>query len=227
VSRPPRFTDSIKGGSIRFTLSGQEQAGTVSDTLVSLWGTFLENFWYIIVFGYGAIVGSFLNVLIYRMPLNMSVSKPPSHCPRCNTLLRFWDNIPLFAFLSLGGKCRYCRAPISWRYFGVELLTACLWTALFYRIADKSSLSWVDFLAQALFVSVLIAVIFIDLDHFIIPDELNWFGIAFGVIRDIGCLALGWFGIFGATLADATARYGFLGKFWLPHSIPARLCMAP
>ncbi|MES2460778.1 MAG: prepilin peptidase, partial [Armatimonadota bacterium] len=76
----------------------------MSESLVFLWGTFLENFWYLIVFCYGAVVGSFLNVLIYRMPLGMSVSKPPSHCPNCNTLLRFWDNIPLIAFLSLGGR---------------------------------------------------------------------------------------------------------------------------
>ena len=194
----------------------------MSDILVSLWGTFLENFWYLIVFAYGAIVGSFLNVLIYRMPLGMSVSKPPSHCPRCNTLLRFWDNIPLFAFLSLGGKCRYCRAPISWRYFGVELMTACLWTALYFHVADRSILSWVDFLAQALFVSVLVAVIFIDLDHFIIPDELNWFGIALGVVRDIGCLALAWkFG--GSLLPDAVQKYGFLGLSWLPRSLPGAL----
>ncbi len=194
----------------------------MSDILVSLWGTFLENFWYLIVFAYGAIVGSFLNVLIYRMPLGMSVSKPPSHCPRCNTLLRFWDNIPLFAFLSLGGKCRYCRAPISWRYFGVELMTACLWTALYFHVADRSILSWVDFLAQALFVSVLVAVIFIDLDHFIIPDELNWFGMALGVVRDVGCLALAWkFG--GNLLPDAVEKYGFLGLAWLPRSIPGAL----
>ncbi|MBC8101738.1 MAG: A24 family peptidase [Cytophagales bacterium] len=193
----------------------------MSDTLVNLWGIFLENFWYLIVFGYGAIVGSFLNVLIYRMPLGISVSKPPSHCPRCNTLLRFWDNIPLFAFLLLGGKCRYCRAPISWRYFGVELLTACLWTALFHA-ADRSLFSWVDFLAQALFVSVLIAVIFIDLDHFIIPDELNWFGVALGVVRDVACLALAW-RAGGTLLTAATDRYGFLGWFWLPRSIPGAL----
>ena len=194
----------------------------MSDILVSLWGTFLENFWYLIVFAYGAIVGSFLNVLIYRMPLGMSVSKPPSHCPRCNTLLRFWDNIPLFAFLSLGGKCRYCRAPISWRYFGVELMTACLWTALYFHVADRSILSWVDFLAQALFVSVLVAVIFIDLDHFIIPDELNWFGMALGVVRDVGCLALAWkFG--GNLLPDAIQKYGFLGYGWLPRSLPGAL----
>ncbi|MES2460779.1 MAG: hypothetical protein V4671_09350, partial [Armatimonadota bacterium] len=117
----------------------------------------------------------------------------------------------------------YCRVPISWRYFGVELLTACLWVALFFQVADRSILSWVDFLAQALFVSVLIAVIFIDLDHFIIPDELNWFGIAFGVLRDIVCLALGWYAVGGAILRDAVERYGFAGLAWLPRSFVGAL----
>lgn len=192
----------------------------MSDAFVRIWGSFLENFWYLIVFGYGAIVGSFLNVLIYRMPLGMSVSKPASHCPNCNHYLGFWDNIPLFAFLALGGRCRYCRVPISWRYFGVELLTACLWTALFHHVAGHDPISWLDFLAQALFIAVLVAVIFIDLDHFIIPDELNWVGIALGVARDVLCLAFAW-RMGGYVLAQASDHYAYFR--WLPHAIPGAL----
>lgn len=184
----------------------------MSDALVYLWGAFLENFWYLIVFGYGAIVGSFLNVLIYRMPLGMSVSKPASHCPNCNHYLGFWDNIPLFAFLVLKGRCRYCRIPISWRYFTVELLTACLWTALFYQVANRSPISWADFLAQALFASVLISVIFIDLDYFIIPDELNWIGIGLGLGRDIACLLLA-HQAGSYILSQANDHYAYFG--WL------------
>src|SRR5262249_40725632 len=138
----------------------------------------------------------------------------------CNHLLGFWDNIPLFAFLSLGGRCRYCRTPISWRYFGVELLTACLWTALFNHVADRNPITWIDFLAQALFVSILVAVIFIDLDHFIIPDELNWFGTGLGIVRDVACLAVAW-KMGGYIFAQAADRYSYF--HWLPRSIPGAL----
>lgn len=181
---------------------------------------FSSWFWYAVVFGYGAIVGSFLNVLIYRMPLGLSVANPPSHCPRCKTKLGFWDNVPLFSFLFLGARCRYCRAPISWRYFGVELLTACLWVALFHRVSGDAGYSWVDFVAQALFAAILVAVIFIDLDHFLIPDELNWLGAALGVARDLICLALIWQA--GPWYWDASAReFAYFG--WLPRSVVGAL----
>ena len=175
-----------------------------------------EWFWYPITFLYGAFVGSFLNVLIYRLPLGLSVSSPPSHCPRCNNYLRPWDNIPLFAFLSLGARCRYCRAPISWRYFAIELVTACLWVALYHRVSGTSGVSWVDFVAQALFVSVLVAMIFIDLDHFIAPDELNIVAFILGLGRDGACLALAWYG--GAGIwADTRAHFTYFG--WLPRAL--------
>jgi prepilin signal peptidase PulO-like enzyme (type II secretory pathway) len=187
-----------------------------------LWGSFLENFWYLIVFGYGAIVGSFLNVLIYRMPLGMSISHPKSHCPNCNQILGPWENVPLFGFLALGGRCRNpdCRIPISWRYFCVELLTACLWTALFHQIAGRTMVSWADFIAQALFASLLVAAIFIDLDHFLIPDELNWTGIALALVRDVACIGLAW--VAGTYyLRDALDRFTYFG--WLPTAIPGAL----
>lgn len=173
-------------------------------------------FWYAVVFGYGAIVGSFLNVLIYRMPLGMSVSTPPSHCPRCKTRLGFWDNIPLLSFLFLRARCRYCLRPISWRYFTVELMTACLWVALFWRLSGETGVSWVNYVAHALFASVLVAVIFIDLDHFIIPDELNWVGTALGIGRDLVCLLLAWQA--GPWFfRDAAPAFAWRG--WLPWSL--------
>jgi len=147
-------------------------------------------FWYGTVFCYGAMVGSFCNVLIYRLPLGISVVAPPSHCPRCRTYLGIWDNIPLLSFLFLRARCRYCRAPISWRYFLVELLSASLWVCVFHRLSGDTGISWVGVVAQALFASLLIAVIFIDLDHFLIPDELNWAGAALAAGRDLLCLAL-------------------------------------
>ncbi len=77
----------------------------------------------LIAFVYGTVVGSFLNVCIYRLPEERSIVNPPSHCPNCDTRLKAVDLIPLLSFLFLGRKCRYCGAPISWRYFTVELIT--------------------------------------------------------------------------------------------------------
>ena len=192
-------------------------------------GSLPDWFWMLVVFGYGAFVGSFLNVVIYRLPLGYSISSPPSHCPRCNEYLRLWDNIPIFAFLALGARCRYCRTPIGWRYFTVELMTACLWLCLFHRVTGATMgatsliplIAWTDFLFQALFASVLVALIFIDLDHFFVPDELNGVAFAFALIRDIGCIVL------AKSLAGDTAAPLYLEKLawfgWLPRAFPGAL----
>jgi leader peptidase (prepilin peptidase)/N-methyltransferase len=182
-----------------------------------------EWFWYPVIFGYGAIVGSFLNVLIYRLPLGKHLSNPPSTCPNCNYALTFWDNIPLLSFLSLRGRCRLCRVPISWRYFCVELVTACLWTLLYHQVATNSPLSWIDFVLQALIVAVLVALVFIDLDHFIAPDELNVVIGVFAFGRDIATIALAYF-IGGDALKEALGRYLYMG--WLPVAIMGALAYA-
>jgi leader peptidase (prepilin peptidase)/N-methyltransferase len=139
-----------------------------------------------VVFIYGAVVGSFLNVCISRMPKDESIIKPPSHCPKCNTKLRALDLIPLVSFLALGRKCRYCGAPIGWQYFIVELTTALMSVALYAKYGFSA-----DFFAFALLSAALIAVFFIDLAHWIIPDQLSIFGIALGVGRDIFGLIMG------------------------------------
>lgn len=182
-----------------------------------------EWFWYPVIFGYGAIVGSFLNVLIYRLPLGKHLSNPPSTCPNCNYALTFWDNIPLLSFLSLRGRCRLCRIPISWRYFCVELVTACLWTLLYHQVATNSPLSWIDFVLQALIIAVLVALVFIDLDHFIAPDELNIVIGVFAFGRDIATVALAYF-IGGDALKEAITRYTYMG--WLPVAIMGALAYA-
>ncbi|MGQ9656941.1 MAG: prepilin peptidase [Fimbriimonadales bacterium] len=127
-----------------------------------------------IVFGvaFGAAVGSFLNVLIYRLPRNLSIAFPPSHCPQCGHRLGVRDLFPLLSYLVQGGKCRYCRAPIPLRYFLVELWNAGVWAWLWHQwlIVGESPLRFVFY---ALAASVLIAIFFIDLQHYIIPDELN------------------------------------------------------
>lgn len=133
----------------------------------------------LIAFVYGTVVGSFLNVCIWRLPRDESLIRPGSHCPSCDRLLRAWDLVPLFSFLVQRRKCRYCGAPISWRYFGVELLTG------LYFVLTYHSFGWgIDSLAYALFGAALIAVFFIDLEHWIIPDQLSLAGIAIGLARD-------------------------------------------
>lgn len=134
----------------------------------------------LIAFVYGTVVGSFLNVCIYRMPAEQSIVNPPSHCPRCDTKLRGPDLFPLFSFLLLGRKCRYCGAPISWRYFSVELLTGLLWVATYLRYGLS-----IDVFAYVFFISALLIAFFVDLDEFIIPDQVWIAGIVIGIGKDI------------------------------------------
>jgi leader peptidase (prepilin peptidase)/N-methyltransferase len=133
-----------------------------------------------IVFAYGAAIGSFLNVCIWRMPRDESVVKPPSHCPHCDTRLAWKDLIPLFSQLWLRGRCRYCGGRISWRYFGVELLTGLAFATLYLRFGLSFEL-----VTNALFVATLILVFFIDLEHYVIPDICVIIGIACGIAKDL------------------------------------------
>ena len=139
-----------------------------------------------IAFVYGIVIGSFLNVCIYRLPEDASIVHPPSHCPNCNTKLKTLDLVPLFSFLLLGRKCRYCEAKISWRYFTVELGTGLLFVATYLRYGYT-----IDFFAYVAFISALLIAFFVDLDHFIIPDQVWIVGIIIGVGRDVAHLVAG------------------------------------
>lgn len=145
-----------------------------------------------IAFLYGTIVGSFLNVCIWRLPRDESIIRPGSHCPHCGKLLKVRDLVPLFSFLIQRCRCRYCGEPITWRYFGVELLTGIYFALVYYWFGPRAGFPelWVaDFVVFALFGAALIAIFFIDLEHWIIPDQLNLFGMAIGVARDFIGLA--------------------------------------
>ena len=133
-----------------------------------------------IAFIYGTVVGSFLNVCIYRLPAEQSVVSPPSHCPKCNTKLKGVDLVPLFSFLLLGRKCRYCGEPISWRYFFVELATGLVFAAAYLRYGLS-----IDLFAYAAFISALIVAFAVDLDLFIIPDQVSIVGVVVGLGRDM------------------------------------------
>jgi leader peptidase (prepilin peptidase)/N-methyltransferase len=124
----------------------------------------------------GAIIGSFLNVVIHRLPRGVSLVRPPSHCPHCGTGIAPWQNIPLFSYLFLGGRCRHCRGPISPRYPLVETANALLYLALALRFGiGAEALVW------AAYGSAMIAITGIDIDHKIIPDAITLPGIVVGL----------------------------------------------
>lgn len=131
----------------------------------------------ILIAVFGLSWGSFLNVIIYRLPRRISLVKPPSSCPRCHQKIRFYDNIPLLSFILLGGKCRHCNARIPLSYPLVELLTP-LGLLLLY---SKYALSF-GFIAASLFFSALIILGFIDFYHQILPDEITLPALALALI---------------------------------------------
>ena len=131
-------------------------------------------------FIFGSIVGSFLNVCIYRLPRGESIISPSSHCPSCQKALLWRDNIPFLSYILLKGRCRYCHQVISFRYFVVEFLTAILFLSLFL----KFGLSW-DMLIYLAFISSLIVATFTDFDHRIIPDVVTYPALVLGLILSI------------------------------------------
>jgi len=131
----------------------------------------------IVVFIFGSIVGSFLNVCIHRMPKGESVVWPRSHCPKCQKRIPGYDNIPFISFILLKGRCRFCKEKISWRYPLVELLTALLTLALFNRFG----LTYSFFLYMVMLWGLIIAT-FVDIPHRIIPDEVSVGGMITGFI---------------------------------------------
>jgi leader peptidase (prepilin peptidase)/N-methyltransferase len=143
------------------------------------WALVPFHFWSLVFFTFGCIVGSFLNVCIYRMPLDLSVVSPPSHCPHCKYSIPFYLNVPLLTWLSLRGRCKNCGAPISPRYFAVELLTGVAFLACWLTFGQHSP--WIA-AVHCLFLAGLITATFIDFEHFIIPDEITIGGAVVGFV---------------------------------------------
>jgi len=137
---------------------------------------------------FGACVGSFLNVCIYRIPRDESVVKPRSHCPHCGTMIPWYLNIPVLSWLCLRGKCASCKGPISFRYTLVELLTALLFLAVFMKWATPHAIHMLPitqpFIVPVywLFLAGLILGTFVDFEHFIIPDSVTIGGMLVGPI---------------------------------------------
>lgn len=132
---------------------------------------------YIFVFLFGAAVGSFLNVVIYRVPNEQSIVFPNSACPNCKNAIKPYDNIPIFSWLILRGKCRNCKNPISPRYPAVELLTALLFVLVFWQIGFNAFLP-----VSLIFVASIVSLIFIDAENMILPNVITYPLLVFALI---------------------------------------------
>lgn len=145
----------------------------------------------VIAFIYGLVVGSFLNVCIYRLPVGESLLTPPSHCPKCNTRLQPHDLFPLFSYLFLRGKCRYCGVRISPRYFIIELTTGLLFTAFWlaytvqYGTALWSTLGWMLVIAAWIFAAAMLVIFMIDLDTTYVILPVTWTAMAAGLACEL------------------------------------------
>lgn len=138
-------------------------------------------FWAAVVFWLGCCFASFLNVCIWRMPLGESVVNVPSHCPKCNHRIRWFENIPLFSFLCLKAKCSSCKQPISWRYFIVELTGGLLTLLAYFKITWASEYFYM-IIPYTIIIMIALSSAFIDFEHRIIPNQLTYFGIICGII---------------------------------------------
>ena len=167
------------------------------------WAAVPFHFWSVVFFVFGSMVGSFLNVCIHRLPLEQSIVSPPSHCPHCRYSIPWYLNIPLVTWLYLGGKCRNCGAPISIRYFLVELLTAVTFLGCWLAFGHQSV--WLA-LVYAGFLAGLIVATFIDFEHFIIPDEITIGGMVAGFICSFLLP-----GLHGETSLSGALRQSLLG----------------
>lgn len=134
-------------------------------------------FFSVFVFYMGAIFASFLNVVIYRLPNNMSIAWPGSHCPKCNHPIAWYDNVPIFSWLILRGRCRHCHDPISIRYPLVELTGAILAWTLFMHFGLSPY-----FISSVVLAFALLAISFIDLDNYYIPDSITFPGMVVGLL---------------------------------------------
>jgi leader peptidase (prepilin peptidase) / N-methyltransferase len=132
---------------------------------------------FFIVFVFGACIGSFLNVCIYRIPAARSIVRPRSSCPECNSTIRFYDNIPILSYLWLRGKCRDCGTEFSARYPVIEFITGLLACACFIKFGLS-----IEAAVYFCFIAALVVISFIDIDHQIVPDSISLPGIPVGLI---------------------------------------------
>ncbi len=167
---------------------------------------------YVLTAAFGLCVGSFLNVVIYRVPLGMRLDKPSSHCPTCNYSLRWYDNIPVLSYIILGGKCRKCKQKISFRYTAVEIANTLGWILSVFMFWEKS----IPFaILAALTFSVLICVFFIDLYHMLVFDRFVIILAALGVAATVFDPDYVWWSHLIGAAAGFLLFYGVFALFYL------------
>jgi leader peptidase (prepilin peptidase)/N-methyltransferase len=158
---------------------------------------------------FGACIGSFLNVVIYRLPLGQSIVSPPSRCPKCGYGLHWYDNLPIFGWVLLGGRCRKCKNPISIQYPIVELITALLFVLVVW-LTPLGPLM----VSRLLFVCILIALFGIDLEHQILPNSITLPGIVAGVLLSV-IAPPGWRDALLGVVLGAGILYAIAGAYYL------------
>jgi leader peptidase (prepilin peptidase) / N-methyltransferase len=168
----------------------------------------VQYYLYAVALMLGLAVGSFLNVVIYRLPRHESLVRPGSHCPSCETPIRAYDNIPIVSWLILRGKCRNCRSPISARYLLVEAITGASFVLAFWRIA----LDWRLLVAWA-FIAAMVAVAFIDYDHMIIPNKIVLPGAVMGLLASMALDPQRWWVYVAGSLGAAAFMFA-LALIW-------------
>ena len=139
-------------------------------------------------FWLGACIASFLNVVIWRVPRGESIVSPPSHCPKCNSPIKWWQNIPILSWLALRGKCANCKAPISPRYIFVEALGGCLFLAAFLWLWLPTMPLWfavTHVVVMWIWIALMIAGSFIDFDHQLLPDFTTVGGMILGIAESL------------------------------------------
>jgi len=164
-----------------------------------------------LVFGglFGLVIGSFLNVVIYRLPRGQSLVTPPSRCPKCGYSLKWYDNIPVLGWVALGGRCRNCRNPISAQYPIVELITGALFVLVVWTTPDVPLLA-----SRLVLVCILIALFGIDLEHQILPNTITLPGIIVGLIFS-AVAPPGWQDAVLGTLLGGGSLYGIAAAYYL------------
>jgi leader peptidase (prepilin peptidase)/N-methyltransferase len=168
----------------------------------------------------GLVLGSFLNVVIYRVPQHESIVRPGSHCPGCGASIRWYDNIPVVSWVALRGRCRTCGSEISLRYPLVEAITGIAFALAMWRFG----LSWPVLVAWA-FIAAMVAVAFIDYDHMIIPNKIVLPGAVLGLIASVALHPQRWW-VYVAGSLGAAAFMFILAMLWPGGMGPGDIKMA-
>ena len=164
----------------------------------------------------GLIVGSYLNVVVHRLPLGESTVRPRSRCPRCRRLIVWYDNIPVLSYLALKGRCRHCALDISWRYPSVEIATGLLFLTCWWVFP------WPGLIVAQVFCALVLALSLIDAEHFLLPDKLTLPGIALGLV---GSFFASWTTPLQSLLGALVGGGGLLALIGLWYLVRKQLAM--